>query len=133
VLADGWTYANWVVGTARIRDVDLSWPEASTHIHHSFGVWPIMLSDSTRVEAVEPGRELVLTARGWPLGESRVHLSVRPDGESRSVVTLTEDAVSGPATVVPPVIRHVLFAPRNRETLRRLALIAEGRRRHAQH
>src|SRR5207248_1475605 len=26
VLADGWTYSDWVVGTAHIRDVDPDWP-----------------------------------------------------------------------------------------------------------
>ncbi len=26
VLADGWSYANWVVGAARVRDVDPGWP-----------------------------------------------------------------------------------------------------------
>ena len=27
VLADGWRYANWVVGASRIREVDPQWPE----------------------------------------------------------------------------------------------------------
>lgn len=30
VLADGWSYANWVVGAARVRDVDPGWPAQGT-------------------------------------------------------------------------------------------------------
>ena len=26
VLADGWSYAGWVVGASHIRDVDTGWP-----------------------------------------------------------------------------------------------------------
>ena len=27
VLADGWSYAAWVVGNSHVRDVDPEWPE----------------------------------------------------------------------------------------------------------
>jgi hypothetical protein len=129
VLADGWTYANWVVGAARIREVDQRWPATGSKIHHSFGLWPALIHDSTRVESSTPTTDLVLIARGWPAGESKVHITVEPKGVDSSEVVITEDAVSGPARLVPPFIRHALFVPRNRETLHRLALIAEGRRR----
>lgn len=126
VLADGWSYANWVVGAARVRDVDSGWPAKGTRVHHSFGLWPLLIQDFTRVESVTPQRELVMTARGWPVGEAHVHISVRPDGAEASEVTITEDAVSGPGKLIPPPIRHLLLGPRNRETLHRLALLAEG-------
>ena len=131
VLADGWSYANWVVGAARVRDVDPGWPARGCRVHHSFGLWPFLIQDFTRVERSEPPRELELTARGWPAGEAHVHVSVRPDGTDRSVVTITEDAVSGPGRLIPAPIRHLLIAPRNRETLHRLALLAEGHHREA--
>ena len=35
VLADGWTYANWVVGSSRIRGVDPTWPAPGSRIAHS--------------------------------------------------------------------------------------------------
>jgi len=127
VLSDGWSYATWVVGTSRIRQVDPNWPEVGARVHHSFGLWPMLIEDFTRVEEVAPDRELVLTARGWPAGEARVHLSIRPDGAERSVVTITEDAVSGPAKLLPARLRHLLITPRNRETLHRLAMLAAGR------
>jgi hypothetical protein len=131
VLADGWSYANWVVGAARVRDVDPGWPAQGSRVHHSFGLWPLLIQDFTKVERSEPPRELELTARGWPAGEAHVHVSVRPAGTDRSVVTITEDAVSGPGKLIPAPIRHLLIAPRNRETLHRLALLAEGHHREA--
>lgn len=132
VLADGWSYANWVVGAARVRDVDPGWPAKGSRVHHSFGLWPLLIQDFTRVEVSGPPRELELTARGWPAGEAHVHVSVRPDGTDRSVVTITEDAVSGPGKLIPAPIRHLLIGPRNRETLHRLALLAEGHHRESQ-
>lgn len=126
VLSDGWSYANWVVGAARVRDVEPEWPAQGARVHHSFGLWPVLIQDFTRVERSVAPEELELTARGWPAGEAHVHISVRPEGLQGSVITITEDAVSGPGRLIPPPLRHVLIAPRNRETLHRLALLAEG-------
>lgn len=129
VLADGWSYATWVVGASRVRDVDTAWPAVGSRIQHSFGVWPLVIDDSTRVDEVRHNRELILTARGWPAGEARVHLSLRPIASDRCEVTITEDAVTGPGLLIPPLIRRLILVPRNREALHRLALLAEGRRR----
>ena len=63
-------------------------------------------------------------------GEARVHVSVRAAGEESSVVTISEDAVSGPARLVPPPLRRMMITLRNRETLHRLALLARGRHEH---
>ena len=32
VLSDGWSYATWVVGTARIRAVDPGWPAGEARV-----------------------------------------------------------------------------------------------------
>ena len=37
VLGDGWLYPVWVVGAARMRDVDPEWPAEGANIHHSLG------------------------------------------------------------------------------------------------
>jgi hypothetical protein len=126
VLADGWTFSSWVVGTARIRAVDPGWPQPGSRMHHSFGTWPLLLNDQTHVVRQEEGRLLELTARGWPAGEARVQIEIRPEGD-RCTVFLAEDAVSGPGALIPPVVRQPLIAMRNRETLRRLAMLAEGK------
>jgi hypothetical protein len=129
VLEDGWLYAGWVVGASRIREVDPHWPRAGAAIHHSAGVWPVVINDTTVSRRWDPRGRLELQARGWPLGEARVVVDVRPEGPSSCRVVLAEDAVKGPGTLVPRVVRQAAIIPRNKEALHRLALIAEGRAR----
>ncbi|HEX6887373.1 MAG TPA: SRPBCC family protein, partial [Candidatus Nanopelagicales bacterium] len=133
VLTDGWTYANWVVGASRVRDVDPHWPEVGSRIKHAVGLWPAVIQDSTSVEQSEPERLLVLKARGWPVGEARVALRIEPTGPESCRLEIAEDAVAGPGKwALPRPLRQVAIAPRNREALYRLALIAEGRHRNKQ-
>lgn len=127
VLADGWSFATWVVGACRIRSVDTGWPAAGTGIEHSVGAWPALLDDHTVVEASDPPRELVLHARARPLGEAKVHLLLTADGPDATLVTMREDAVAGPGRFLPRRVRRLLLVPRNVESLRRLELLAEGR------
>jgi hypothetical protein len=126
VLADGWLYPLWVVGATRMRAVDQSWPQVGSKIHHSVGVWPAVIDDETEVLACDPGRSLRLRAAGWPMGEAEVLVTLTASGAG-TLVELTEDAVSGPAVLVPGVLRDPMISWRNVETLRRLALLAEGR------
>ena len=127
VLADGWSYATWVVGTSRIRGVDPGWPSPGTRIAHSAGLWPLVVNDVTiALDWDRAGGRLELQARGWPAGEARVVLRVRPDGDG-CVVRLDEDAVRGPGVAVPRPLRTAVLLPRNRETLCRLAMLAERR------
>jgi uncharacterized protein YndB with AHSA1/START domain len=128
VLTDGWTYATWVVGASRIRDVDDDFPTPGTRIHHSVGCWPFLLSDTTHVLEYEPGRRLKLEARGWPLGQATIEITVEPE-EKGSLVTIAEDVSEGPGRLVPQPVRQLGIAPRNRETLRRLSYLAEGHAR----
>ena len=128
VLADGWSYSSWVVGTARIRAVDATWPEPGARILHSVGLWPALLDDSTVVRAWDPERSIELQARGWPAGEARVLIEVEPEhAGSGCRIRVTEDADKGPGTAVPRTVRSALIGPRNVETLRRLILLAERR------
>lgn len=129
VLSDGWLYANWVVGASRIRDVDQPWPAVGSRIHHSVGVWPAVVNDETVVIESIPERRLVLQAKGWPLGEARVDLQIDGTGDDTCDVSIVEDAVKGPGSLVPTVVTQPLIAVRNREAIKRLIMIAEGRRR----
>lgn len=126
VLADGWSYATWVVGTSRIRAVDPTWPAPGTRIAHSVGIWPALLDDESVVRAWDPEGGIDLQARGWPAGEARVRIEVRPHPDG-CTVTIAEDAVRGPGTLVPRPLRTAVIVPRNTESLRRLAFLAEGR------
>jgi len=125
VIADGWLYSGWVVGASRIRAVDAHWPEADSRLHHSVGAWPLVIDDSTRVTAVEPGRSLELVARGWPLGEAKVVITLEDLG-TQCRVTIAEDAIRGPGKLVPKAVRSPLIGARNTETLKRLELMAAG-------
>lgn len=109
-----------------MRSVDEGWPAPGTKLHHSFGAWPLLINDTTEVLEMEPGRRLVLAARGWPIGSARVEITVGADGDG-SLVSIAEDVSDGPARLVPQPVRVAGIDVRNRETLRRLALLAEGR------
>lgn len=126
VLADGWLYPVWVVGASRMRDVESAWPQKGAKLHHSFGVWPAVVNDYTEVLESEPGRFMRLRARGWPLGEAEVAVTLTASG-AHTLVQIDEKAVSGPGSLIPSPIEGVLIKFRNTETLRRLAAIAEKR------
>jgi hypothetical protein len=128
VLADGWSYATWVVGAARIRDVEENWPEVGARIHHSVGAWPFLLSDNTEVERVDRPHLIQLRVRAWPTGEGRVIVTLRP-AEAGTEVVMEEYAVSGPARLVPRPAQALMLHHRNVEALRRLAFLAEHRAR----
>nr|WP_314840956.1 SRPBCC family protein [uncultured Microbacterium sp.] len=126
VLGDGWLYPAWVVGASRMRDVDDTWPQKGAELHHSVGVWPALLDDTTVVEEWSPPHRMVMRAKGWPIGEARVTLRVRAFGEG-TMVRIDEEPVNGPATLLPSLITTPLLRWRNSETLQRLAFLAEGR------
>ena len=126
VLADGWLYPLWVVGATRMRDVDDTWPHEGARLHHSVGVWPLVINDTTHVLECHEREELRLRARSWPGGEAEVviRLEEHPDGTTMSI---SEDAVSGPGVLVPKPARAPMLKWRNSETLRRFAFLAERR------
>lgn len=125
ILEDGWLFANWVVGAARMRDVDEAWPEPGSRLHHSFGSWPVFINDKTVMYEWEPPRRLTMNAHGWPIGEALIVMEVKPRGNG-CVVRIWEDAVEGPGRFVPKFVRAIGLTLRNRESLRRLAFLAEG-------
>jgi len=125
VLSNGWLYPTWVVGASRMRDVETTWPAVNAKIHHSFGVWPLLIDDTTSILEWDPPRHAKLKARGWPAGSAHVVLDVEPEpGGCR--VTITEDAVEGPGVLIPKPVRAAAILWRNKETLQRLAYLAEG-------
>ncbi len=128
VLADGWTYASWVVGAAHIRDVDDGWPAVGSRIHHKVGPWPVQINDQTAVRAMEPDRLLELDARMWPIGKAIVRLTLEPVSPTSTLVRLTESIVSGAGHLLPEPVQAILLRPRNAEALDRLADIALHRR-----
>ncbi|MCG8916543.1 SRPBCC family protein [Actinokineospora sp. PR83] len=121
VIADGWSYAGWVVGASHIRKVDAGWPALGTRIHHSVGAWPVTIDDTTEVVRVDQGRMIELTARAWPTGEALVRLELEPQGPARTRMRMVEQARSGPARLLPKPVQDALLKPRNVEALSRLS------------
>jgi len=130
VLADGWLFPLWVVGATRMREVDDSWPEPGSQLHHSVGTWPLTIDDVTKVVDSTPGARLELEAHAWPAGRADVTILLHPQGVETEVV-IEEQAVAGPGALVPRVAQDPLLNWRNVETLRRLAFLAERRQHRA--
>ncbi len=124
VMAQGWTYTQWVVGNSRTRAVDFNWPEVGASIRHSVGVWPLVINDATVVERCEPPKELVLRAMLGPLGAARITMRLHETpGGCR--VEMIEVPVEGAVGLIPDRIALAAVYPRNRECLLRLAALAE--------
>lgn len=128
VLADGWTYSDWVVGTVHIRAVDEDWPEVGSSLHHRSGPWPFSLSDSSTVLASEPPHKLVLNAGLWPLGAAIVAFRLNPAGNGTTRVTIAEQFAAGPLRWARNKLNDLVLYQRNKETLNRLADIATRRK-----
>ena len=126
VLADGWLYTTWVVGASRMRAQEPAWPSVGSRLHHSFGVWPVVINDTTTVLEWDPPHRMTIQPAGWPIGEARVHLEVVPHPRGCKV-TIVENPVAGPGALVPGFIIQPSIWIRNRETLRRLGWVAAGR------
>lgn len=124
VLADGWTYSQWVVGNSRTRAVDPHWPQPGSAIRHSIGVWPLVIDDQTTVESCDPGRELVLRAGLGPLGAARITMRLTDIGDGCRV-EMIEVPTAGPMNLIPDRLTLVAIYPRNRECLLRLTALAE--------
>ena len=95
VLEDAWSYGMWVVGAARIRDVEMHWPQVGSMIHHSVGAWPVLLSDINavaRIHVPESKRipKVTVLSVAALLGETiqRIHT-----GASVSATYRTHDAL----------------------------------------
>ena len=126
VLANGWNYSQWVVGNTRMRAVDPRWPAPGSTIHHTIGVWPVVLNDETEVESSTPLEELVLLAKGRPFGGARIVLRLS-DTQTGCRIEMAEVPVGGPLNLLPRRLALAAAYPRNRECLARLAALAERR------
>jgi hypothetical protein len=126
VLANGWNYSQWVVGNTRMRAVDPRWPAPGSTIHHTIGVWPVVLNDETEVESSTPLEELVLLAKSRPFGGARIVLRLS-DTQTGCRIEMAEVPVGGPLNLLPRRLALAAAYPRNRDCLARLAALAERR------
>jgi uncharacterized protein YndB with AHSA1/START domain len=127
VLSNGWTFSDWVVGTSHIRAVDARWPEPGSRLHYQIGLYPLSLKDSTVSLESQPPRRLVIRPRVRWLGSLIVILELEPVGSDATHVRFTEDIEQGPLLWFRNKLNDLLIHGRNRESLRRLADLAEHR------
>lgn len=124
ILRDGWSYSDWVVGTAHIRDVDKDWPSPGTSLYHTVGPWPLSIKDRSTVLSCEEPLKLTLRAGLWPAGEAIVTFQLTPLDGGATRVTLREEFSAGPLRTMRNRLNDLILHRRNREVLRRLADLA---------
>ena len=106
VLADGWMYATWVVGAARVRLVEPDWPNRGSRLHHSSGVWPALVNDHTEIpspptEGEYYGYAPAVGPREMPPCGSASHLAACRTA-ARCALSRTPPAVPGTCSPAPP-------------------------------
>jgi uncharacterized protein YndB with AHSA1/START domain len=119
VLSDGHRYAEWVVGTDHIRDVDSGFPTVGSRLHYTVGRGPLRHEGHTEVLAVTAGQEIELEAHAWPLGTARIVLRLS-DGDAGCSVEIEEHPSRGVARRLHNPVLDLAVKARNVETLRRL-------------
>jgi hypothetical protein len=124
VLADGRRYADWVVGASQMRDVEPSWPAVGSKFHHTVGIWPLHLKDTTAVEVCEVGRRLVLEARARPFGRARVEINLEASSSGTRIVMFEEARSPTLVRWSNPILTPLIHV-RNTVALRRLAALCE--------
>jgi uncharacterized protein YndB with AHSA1/START domain len=127
VLSDGSSYAQWVMGTQNIRDVDANWPELGAKIHYTIGLGRWTMDDVTTVRLVEPGKRLELEAHAGRFGTARVAITLVPWGHHQTVVILDEHPLSGPGARWHSIVVEGLLRLRNERMLRTLAQLVSER------
>ncbi|MFC6014084.1 SRPBCC family protein [Nocardia lasii] len=126
-LSDGWLYASWVVGASHIGKVDPDWPAVGSRIHYRFGLWPVLISDTTVVRAIDPPHRIELEARLWSVGSAWIVLTLIEEQPGHTTIRMVERAARGPAQLIPGPAQDLLFAARNQESLERLADLIRAR------
>jgi hypothetical protein len=128
VLADGYSYADWVVGTKKIHSVDQNWPHVGSSLRFTAGLGRLSLTDFTTSRFCVPGSRLELEARALPFGSVRISIEILPWGDE-SLVIIDEHPLRGPSPLLENPLVEIGLTIRNRQMLRRLARAVENRRR----
>jgi hypothetical protein len=126
VLADGYAYADWVVGTTEIRAVDDGWPAVGTSIHYTVGRGPLALRGRTTVRQAEKGRRLGLEADAGLLGAARIVIELDEWGDG-TVIVMDEHPLRGPVYWLHSAVSETLLLLRGRPMVNQLARVVERR------
>jgi uncharacterized protein YndB with AHSA1/START domain len=126
VLSDGSAYADWVVGTRRIRAVDEGWPALGAAIHYTAGVGPLALRGTTTVRHRVELANLGLEADAGLLGAARITIELI-DWGGDTLVVLDEHPLRGPAYWLHNPLSDTLLLARGWPMMHKLARLVERR------
>jgi len=126
VLDDARAYPRWVVGARRIRRVDAEWPAVGARFHHALGTTVGELHDWSEILERDAPHRIVLKVCFRPTGVARVAITVEVDGDE-SVVTISEEPISGPAAHLPAFVVEPLLTVRNALSMQRFRHEVERR------
>lgn len=126
VLSDPRSFARWVVGSREIRRADPDWPTVGTAFDHKVGLWPFTLSDKSEVVEANPPDQLKLLVQARPFSKAHVTLRLRPVARGTRV-EMDEVAADARSMLLFNPFTDPLIRIRNRESLRRLKALAEGK------
>jgi hypothetical protein len=127
VLADPFSYADWVFGASEIRGVEGVWPTVGSTFHHTQGLPWFGPKDSSSVLEVTAPRRLKLRVRLRPLMIAEVAFTLTSQG-SGTAIEMVERPVQGLLARLHNPLFDALIRMRNSESLRRLAELARRRR-----
>ena len=125
-LADGWSYAGWVVGNSHVREVDDGWPREGHRHPPQRGRVAGAARGLDQGPGVDPGSMQFLQAQLLWLGTAHIRVTLVPDGDGTEI-TMVETLVGGVAGLLPGVVQRLLLTGRNQETLRRLGDLSRPR------
>jgi uncharacterized protein YndB with AHSA1/START domain len=127
VLEDPRSLRILVPGAHTIRRFDPDWPAVGSSVHHSVGLPPLVVRDTTQVIRCQPPRLLVLDARVHLLGRFTVQFQLTPSGAGTHLV-VREEPVAGVASLprLRPAVELALSL-RNLELGRRMRAVLEQR------
>jgi uncharacterized protein YndB with AHSA1/START domain len=126
VLSDPRSFARWVVGSKEIRRADPDWPAVGTAFDHRVGIWAIVLSDHSEVVENTAPHLLKLLVKARPFSKAYVTLRLLPVARGTRV-EMEEVAADARSRVFFNPLTDPLVRIRNKESLRRLKALAEGK------
>jgi uncharacterized protein YndB with AHSA1/START domain len=127
VLMDAFAYADWVIGSKRIRAVDDEWPAVGARFHHTVGVPGVDIDDSSKLTEAVENRRVSLEVRFRPIGIGHVTLELAELGPGRTRVTMIEEPRHGALEFFWSKPLDWLTSLRNARSLERLARLSEQR------
>ncbi len=125
VLADGYRYADWVIGARGILAVDAGWPARDSALWFTVGLGPLTYTGRTTVVACVPERVLELEVHVGLAGSVRVGARLTANGDGTRVL-LEEHPATGLVARLHTRVGDIGFAVRAHLLLRELARVAEA-------